>query len=438
MPQKGIDFVRTSGQEAQLNMLAGDALHCLAEGGSRSSKTFGWVECLVERALYKKSNHLALRRYYKDCRQAIGMQTLPAVMRIAFPDVPYEINKTDWVVTFPTTGSTLWLGGMDDGKRVDKCLGREYSTIFFNECSEMGYESVTTFHSRLAEKSGLRIKCLYDQNPPTKSHWTYKLFHMGIDPTTKGEAVRNFEKLYRFIQINPECNKQNLAEGYLEQTLMGLPERQRKRFLYGEYQSDVEGALWKQDTIDHYRVQDEQVPDMVRIIVSVDPSVSNTKNSHECGIVAEGKGVDGHYYIFRDLSLKAHASIWGKVVVDNFNDMNGDCVVGEINQGGDLVENNIRAMEGGKNVPFRAVRATRGKSKRAEPVSSLYERGLVHHVGSHRFLEDEMTTYDPSKPESDDNPANRLDALVWGLTELAGIEQMASSASIQATSCPKR
>lgn len=437
MPAPGSTIKRTAGQEAQFALLASECLHVMAEGGSRSSKTFGWIYAIVVRALAKKSSHLVLRRYYKDCRQAIGMQTFPAVMRIAFPGVPYEINKTDWVVSFPN-GSTIWLGGMDDGKRVDKCLGREYSTIFYNECSEMGYDSVTTFQSRLAEKSGLRIKCLYDQNPPTKSHWTYKLFHLGIDPTTKGEAIKDHAKRYAFIQINPECNKQNLAEGYLEQTLAGLPERQKRRFLLGEYQEDVEDALWKQATIDYYRVQDEQVPQMVRIVVSVDPSVSNTKNSHECGILVEGKGVDGHYYVFRDVSLKAHASVWGKLVVDQYHEMKADCVVGEVNQGGDLVESNLRSMEGGKNVPFRAVRATRGKAKRAEPVASLYERGLVHHVGSHRFLEDEMTTYDPNKPESDDNPANRLDGLCWGLTELAGIDQVASSASIQATSCARR
>lgn len=420
MPAKGANFTRTTGQIAQCDMLAGDALHNMAEGGSRSSKTFGWVEILCERALRRVSAHLALRRYYKDCRQAIGMQTLPAVMRIAFPGVPYEINKTDWYVSFPN-GSTLWLGGMDDGKRVDKCLGREYSTIFFNEASEMGYESVTTFHSRLAEKSGLRPKCLYDQNPPTKSHWTYKVFHLGVDPTTKEERIKDWEQRYAHIRINPECNAANLAPGYIETTLAGLPERQRRRFLEGLYQDDVEDALWKQETIDYYRVQDEQVPEIVRMVVAVDPSVSSTKNSHECGIVAVGKGRDGHYYVFDDASQKAHASIWGKTVVKLYGDRQADCVVGEVNQGGDLVESNIRHTEGGENVPFRKVHATRGKSKRAEPVSNLYTRGMVHHVGTHRFLEDEMTGYDPNKDESDDNPANRMDALVWGMTDLAGL-----------------
>jgi hypothetical protein len=419
MPTKGVTFNRTTGQEAQFNLLASDCLHLMAEGGSRSSKTFGWVYALVVRALAKRSSHLAIRRYYKDCRQAIGMQTLPAVMRIAFPGVTYDINKTDWVVTFPN-GSTLWLGGMDDGKRVDKCLGREYSTLFFNEASEMKYESITTFHSRLAERSGLRAKCLYDQNPSTKSHWTYKVFHLGQDPATRAENIRDWEKLYACIQINPECNKGNLADGYLETTLMGLPERQRRRFLLGEYQDDVENALWKQSTIDFYRVQDEQVPRLIRLVVAVDPSVSSTKNSHECGIVAAGKGVDGNYYVLRDESLKAHASIWGEAVVDLYNELRADSVVGEVNQGGDLVEGNLRSIAGGANIPFRAVHATRGKIRRAEPIASLYERGLVHHVGSHRFLEDEMTGYDPNQQESDENAFNRADALTWCLTELSG------------------
>lgn len=438
MPVKGVNFQRTTGQESQFDLLATDALHLMAEGGSRSSKTFGWVYALVCRALAKPSTHLCLRRYYKDCRQAIGMQTLPAVMRTVYPGVPYEINKTDWYVSFHN-GSTIWLGGMDDGKRVDKCLGREYSTLFFNECSEMGYTSVTTFHSRLAERSGLRAKCLYDQNPPTKSHWTYKLFHLGQDPTTKEEKIKDWDRLYRHILINPQCNESNLAPGYIQTVLAGLPERQRRRFLEGLYQDDVENALWKQETIDFYRVQDDQVPAFIRAAVAVDPSVTNTANSHECGIISGGKGIDGHYYICHDDSINAHASIWGKAVVDRYNGLRADLVVGEINQGGDLVEGNIRSIEGGRNIPFRAVRATRGKAKRAEPVASLYTRGLVHHVGTHRFLEDEQTGFDPNLPESDDNPFNRGDALVWLLTELAQIDQVASSAAIQsAAPCAKR
>jgi hypothetical protein len=404
----------------------------MAEGGSRSSKTFGWVECIIQRALYRRSSHLVLRRYYKDCRQAVGMQTLPAVMRIAYPGEPYEINKTDWYVSF-FNGSTIWFGGMDDGKRIDKCLGREYSTIFFNEASEMGYGSVTTFHSRLAEKSGLRPKFLYDQNPPTKSHWTYKLFHAGVDPTTKGERLKNWGTLYGCIKVNPECNAGNLAPGYIETTLAGLPERQRRRFLEGMYQDDVENALWKQETIDFYRIQDEQLPELMTIAIGVDPSVSNTKNSHECGIVAGGKGFDGHYYILRDDSMRAHASVWGKKIVEVFNHLKANRVAGEINNGGDLVEINLRNSEGGANIAFRAVHASRGKAKRAEPVANLYTRGLVHHVGSHRYLEDEMTGYDPDKEESEDNPFNRGDALVWLLTDLAGISQVASSPSLQAS-----
>jgi hypothetical protein len=351
-------------------------------------------------------------------------------MRVAYPGEPYEINKTDWYVSF-ANGSTLWLGGMDDGKRVDKCLGREYSSIFFNEASEMGYEGVTTFHSRLAEKSGMRPKCMYDQNPPTKSHWTYKLFHLGIDPTTKGEALKDFSKNYGCIQINPDCNASNLAPGYIETTLAGLPERQRRRFLEGLYQDDVEDALWKQATIDFYRIQDEQLPELRTIVIGVDPSVRNTKNSHECGIIAGGKGVDGHYYVLRDESLKAHASIWGALVAKLYGDLQANRVVAEINNGGDLVENNLRNSEGGTNIVYRSVSAARGKNKRAEPIANLYTRGLVHHVGSHRFLEDEMTGYDPNKDESEDNPFNRGDALVWMLTDLAGINNVASSASLQ-------
>lgn len=416
-------FTLTAGQKAQ-SKLAALRMHCMAEGGSRGSKTFGWVEAMITRAMLKRSQHLIVRRYFKDARQAflIGSRaTIPEVMRIAFPGVSYDVSHTDSFVTLPPWGSTIWIGGMDTGERTDKVLGREYSDLLFNEASQMPYEAVTTFLSRLAERSGLRLRAFYDQNPPTKTHWTYQVFHKGTDPQTRGKAIPRWAELYGVVHVDVECNRGNIAQGYIEDVLEGLPDRQRRRFRLGEYTEDIEGALFDQTTIDTYRITPDQLPALQVVAIGVDPSVSHTRNSHETGIVCGAKGADGHYYILDDESQKAHASEWGRRVVKLWTDRRADHVTGETNNGGDLVELNIRNTEGGANVPFVAVWASRGKAKRAEPVATLYKRGLVHHVGEFRFLEDEMTSYDPSQPESDENPANRLDAAVWLLSDLAGM-----------------
>jgi len=130
--------------------------------------------------------------------------------------------------------------------------------------------------------------------------------------------------------------------------------------------------------------------------------------------VIAGVAYNGHGYVLSDDSLQAAPSVWGRTVVDAYNKWSADRVVGEANYGGDMVENTIRAVEGGYTVAYKTVTATRGKKRRAEPVSALYERGLVHHVGTFATLEDEMCTW----TEDENWSPNRLDALVWALTEL--------------------
>ena len=429
-----MNFTPTSGQVKQFQMLSGSTVHCMAYGGSRSAKTFGWVYCIVMRALLEPSTHLIVRRHFKDCRQAIAMDTFPDVMRKAFPMIDYKMNQTDWYATIFAESqveqpdgtiktvkheSTIWFGGLDDKDRADKVLGREYSTIFVNECSEFQkFAPIVTLRSRLAQKSGLRLKALYDQNPPRKSHWTYREFEMGIKPSSRGEKILDHEKQYASVQMNPTQNQENIAPEYIATILEGMPEKQRLRFLEGEYTDDTENALWTQDMIDDDRVS--EVPgDMSRIVVSVDPAVTSNENSDETGIIVAGKYHDGHIYIMDDRTMKAHPSTWGKAAVDLYKEYSADAVIGEVNNGGDLVELNIRSAKGGDLVSYEEVRASRGKIARAEPVAAYAKRGMIHHVGTFKYLEDEQTQYtgDPG----DDSP-NRLDAYVWACSKLAGMD----------------
>jgi hypothetical protein len=149
------------------------------------------------------------------------------------------LNKSDWFYELDS-GSQVWIGGLDDKERTEKILGNEYSTIYFNECSQIPYSSIITARTRLAEKNALANKFYYDENPPTRSHWTYKEFIKHESPVDHANLdADNFVAM----RLNPEGNKDNIDEEYLEE-LEHLPPEQRRRFLLGEFGDAVTGAVY--------------------------------------------------------------------------------------------------------------------------------------------------------------------------------------------------
>lgn len=187
--------------------------------------------------------------------------------------------------------------------------------------------------------------------------------------------------------------------------------------LRGELIEDVEGALWTYETIAVHRVVPADVPQLVRVAVAVDPSGGDEEGNSEQGIVVAGRGVDGHGYVLADYSCKLSPDGWGKAAVAAYQDHEADVVVGETNFGGDMVIFTVRvaARDIGVHVNVKKITASRGKLARAEPVSALYEQGKAHHVGEFPELESQQRTWTPDAGWSPD----RLDALVWALTEVA-------------------
>ncbi len=171
------------------------------------------------------------------------------------------------------------------------------------------------------------------------------------------------------------------------------------------------GALWKRDQINALRVP--TAPEMKRIVVAIDPAVTSNEDSDETGIIVAGLGVDDHGYVLDDVSGKYSPAEWASKGVQVYYFREADRIIGEVNNGGDLVEVNIRTVD--PDVPFTSVHASRGKRVRAEPIAALYEQGRVHHVGEHEGLEDQMVTWDPAK--STWSP-DHIDALVWALWQL--------------------
>ena len=220
--------------------------------------------------------------------------------------------------------------------------------------------------------------------------------------------------------------------------------------LYAEVLDDNPGAMWNMDRIEELRVT--KAPEMRRIIVAVDPAATADARSCECGIVVAGVGVDGHGYLLQDLSVVASPGEWAEIVVKAYRDWKADRIVAEINLGGALVEMLLRTVD--RFIPFKAVKAARGKAIRAEPVVALYEQGRVHHVGEWPELETQLVTWDPGNLPTGGahsgaggamqgavgdarTASDRLDALVWAFTELM-VENIpdASHGSPRATSAP--
>jgi phage terminase large subunit-like protein len=188
----------------------------------------------------------------------------------------------------------------------------------------------------------------------------------------------------------------------------------------GELLDDLPGGLWTREMLDRARVR--AAPEMARIVVAVDPPVSTGPYADECGIVAVGKGCDGRAYVLADRSVQGLSpKAWAERAIGLYHSLKADCIVAEVNQGGDLVRTLF--MEIDRSVPVRDVHASRGKQTRAEPVAALYEQDRVSHVGAFPELEDQMCLFggqetgDGSRDSGSRSP-DRVDALVWAVWEL--------------------
>jgi predicted phage terminase large subunit-like protein len=419
-------FQRTAKQEEQAKAVYGPARHILAYGGSRSGKTFGFCELIAERALQAPgSRHLIARLHNVDVRQAVMLDTWPNMMRKAFPDVPYQINKTDQFVVLGEDAE-VWFGGLDDKERVEKILGKEFATVYPNETSQIAYETILTIRTRLAQAafrrdgSRLPLKALYDLNPTGRSHWTHREFVEKVRPEN-GVPLDEPESR-TFVVMNPIDNPHLPPEYHAE--LNSLPDRHRQRFRDGKYLSEVPGALW---SLSDRKADDGKVipgidalrrdscPPVSRVVIGVDPSGSDGTGGDSQGIIVAALGTDGHAYVVRDKSCRLSPEGWARVVSDTAEQESADRVVAEKNFGGDMV----RAVMHGQNktLPVRLVNASHGKHVRAEPVSALYESGSVHHVGYFPELEEQLTMTTTAGFQGSGSP-DRMDALVWALTEL--------------------
>jgi predicted phage terminase large subunit-like protein len=211
-------------------------------------------------------------------------------------------------------------------------------------------------------------------------------------------------------------NKRNLAPAFLT-AILGKYEGTRlgRQEIYAELLEQADGALWTRAMVDAARIAPADRPELRRVVVAIDPAVTARAGSDETGMIVAGIGYDGRAYVIRDASGRMTPDQWARRAVHLYETHRADRIVAEVNNGGDLVAVTLRTVN--DRVAFKAVTASKGKRIRAEPVAALYEQGRVSHVGGgFSALEDQMCNWVPAG--ADPSP-DRLDALVWAITELA-------------------
>jgi len=426
-------FKETPDQIKAQDLLTSDATHIALGGGGRSGKTFKFVRSLILRSqLAPGSRHAMFRFRANAIDRSVVQDTFPKVMKTCFPKGFY--NPKNWTKS-PNVfyrfhnESEIWFAGLDDKDRVEAVLGQEFATLYYNECSQIPWASVALAKSRLAQKcvvpAGkntserlLTLKCYYDFNPPSKRHWTYRYFIERLDPETR--KLLNDPMDINFMLMNPEGNMENLSPEYLA-ILNDLPLKSRKRFLLGLFADDDDGALWTDELFHQNRVLatvNKPLPKWIRIVIAVDPSGCSGEEdyrSDEVGIAVVALGTDGCGYVLEDLSGRYGPAEWGELVNKTYERHGADRIVAEKNYGGAMVENTILAIN--PKLPVTMVNATRGKVVRAEPISALYDKELIYHVGYFPELEDQLCDFTVVGYQGMKSP-DRADAVIWGITEL--------------------
>lgn len=370
----------------------GDWFVWLLLSGRGFGKTRTGAEWIRARAASGKYGRIALVAETAADARDVMIEGESGILAISPPWFRPDYEPSKRRLTWPNEA----IATTYSGKEPEQLRGPQHDTAWVDELAKFKYPDDTWDNLELGLRLGPDPRCVVTTTPkPIK---IIKSLLTDSDVTiTRGSSYENIGNLApSFIR--------RVIKKY-EGTTLGRQE------LWAQLLDDAQGALWKRARIDELRVI--KAPDFVRIVVAIDPAASDTEESDETGIIIAGLGADGHGYVLDDLSLQASPDGWARAAVTGYHTLRADRIIGEVNNGGDMVEFTVRTVD--PNVPFRAVHASRGKVTRAEPISALYEQGRIHHVGTFGGLEDQMCSWEPATGM---RSPDRIDALVWAFTEL--------------------
>jgi phage terminase large subunit-like protein len=359
--------------------------------GRGFGKTRTGAESVRQLVADKGFNRIALIGQTIDETRSVMVEGVSGILSIYPPesmDSPiFEYSKRR--IRWPN-GALAQLFGAD---RYDCLRGPQFDLAWIDEFAKFRYPERLYEQLMFSLRLGNSPRCIITTTPRAIP-FLKDLIDEKTTVTTHGTTFDNEKNL-------PKSFLDYVQKKYGNSTL-------GRQELYADLLFDNKKALWQRPQI-RYRIPEE----MSRIVIAVDPAVTYNASSDETGIVVAGRDVNGIAFVLEDVSGQYHPHAWGQLVVDKFHHYGADRVVAEVNQGGDLVEEVIRSFD--PLIPYSGVRATRGKFVRAEPISALYEQNRVFHTRVFSKLEEQMCNFvsgDCSKSP------DRVDALVWGLTEL--------------------
>ena len=373
----------------------------LLTGGRGSAKSFH-VSTFLLNLTYEKGHTILFTRYTMIAAHISIIPEFLEKIDILNKHADFEITKTD--ITNKATGSKILFRGIktSSGNQTANLKSIQgVTTWVLDEAEELTEENTfNTIDLSIRHKS-LPNRVIMVMNPSHRTHFIYKRwFEGGRQPDTT------------YIHTSYRDNIDNLSQSFIDQAAKtkAINEERYNHLFLGHWVDSVEGLLWNRALLDRLRIDTR--PQLTRVVVAIDPASTANKNSDETGIVVVGRDAQGHGYVLEDKSGRWTPAEWGLLATQAAKAWGADCIVAETNQGGDMVQSVIRNID--STVRYKGVHATKGKYTRAEPIYNLYELGRVYHVGQHPILELQMCTFNPNEGESPD----RVDALVWGLTEV--------------------
>ena len=313
------------------------------------------------------------------------------LLSVVPPDQIKKYSKGDGVIEFHN-GAKVQIFGADHYERL---RGPQFDGAWVDELAKFKKTEQFWEQLNLCLRLGTHPKCIITTTPRRNPVLTQL---MG-DPECVVTRGSTFD------------NAANLAAGFLKNLNKQFAgTKLEAQEIYAQMIDETAGALWTPDKIVYERPPNN---DWRRIVVAVDPADTNSETSDETGIMVIGLNANQQAYVLEDATYKAAPSEWVKKVVALYHQYQADRVVAEVNKGGDMVKDLLMACD--PHISYKGVRATRGKALRAEPIVSLYEQGKVKHIGPLPALETQLCTW---VPEASTKSPDRLDALVWGLTDL--------------------
>lgn len=381
-------------------ILYGKSRYYLVTGGRGSGKSYS-LNYLLLRLTYNK-NHVIL--FTRWTMVSANISIIPEFIdKIELEGWHNDFTITQNEIVNNLTGSKILFRGIKTSQGTATANLKSIAgvtTWVLDEAEELVDEDIFDRIDLSVRSMDAPNRVIMVMNPSFKSHWIYKRF---ISEPTNDTT---------YIHTTYRHNLKNLSQSFIAQADRVKKENihRYEHLFLGKWLDDAEGLLWNRVMIDRSRVASK--PELVRIVVSIDPAATSNMESDETGIIVAGKDKEGKGYVLEDLSGKYSPNEWGKIAQQAAKNWNADCIVAEKNMGGDMVESVIKSS--GTLTRIKLVTATKGKYVRAEPIYSLYEQHKIYHVGHFPILESQMITFDPEKGKSPD----RVDALVWGFTDL--------------------